>query len=401
MNASEVKSAHMEQKTMPATSEAPKLAANERPHHPYSPSSLQAREACPQYVPRSEATEASLAGTKQHEAFESRDLSQLTDEQADAVERCLAIFDALVANYAAGFGQSPIIVQEEYLPVDLDEDVSSGYLDVAVVAPDHSCADLIDLKFGRWPVEPAKNNVQGICYALGLFWKFPKLQTIRVTFLMPYLDDFSKLGEEGNPFQCEWSRSDMPAMLLRVRTIVARAKSPTSKPCATTGTCVFCARVGECPVVGDIALKVAHKYDPLSVPEEINSAFLSDPNQNGVIMKITDLVKTWAEATRRRLTDKALAADAPPVGYHFKESSRRKIKDKKKLRDIAQRVLTPEQFLECCDILFGPLEDFISAQAPRGSKKASVQAFGDTLLLEGAVEKGDKFVYLEMDRTTH
>ena len=68
------------------------LPANDRGHHPDSPSSLQSTAACAHFENLQRETAAAAAGTLQHHAAETRDLSKLDEqEQVDAVNRCIAI----------------------------------------------------------------------------------------------------------------------------------------------------------------------------------------------------------------------------------------------------------------------------------------------------------------------
>lgn len=410
--------------------------SNERVHHPYSPSTLQAREASPCYDPRQTESEASLAGTLQHEAFETRDLSRLNDEQAAAVTKCLDFFDGRLLHYRTTYpGKEPVVLAEAYLPIDDEEIVvykrdpkkiaafmatagavktvaeglarlkameaqipvepftfigtTAGYNDCAIISPDALEVDLIDLKFGLWPVEPAENNLQGMAYLLGLLKKFPTLKKVRVWFLMPYLDTMdTHVFEE----------KDFPALYLRIKAIVERARNRSLPSVPTTGTCIFCANIGKCEAVAKMALNIGAKYAPILVPNDIAPSIIAKSEDPGMVMKLSDLMKSWAEGSRRQITELAIETQTVPEGYRIKTQSKRKIIDKKKLVEIASRVLTPEEIDAATDISFGPLEKAISSKAPRGQKTETVEAFTNALAEEGATEMGEPYSFLEMIR---
>jgi hypothetical protein len=61
----------------------------ERKHHPFSPSSLQNREACPCYAGRDSQHVRSIAGTMAHSVVETRrDNNELSDEDAISAAEC-------------------------------------------------------------------------------------------------------------------------------------------------------------------------------------------------------------------------------------------------------------------------------------------------------------------------
>src|SRR3970282_429181 len=90
------------------------LPAQTRAHHPYSPSTLQARESCPKYAPMNTESAASLKGTRQHDAIETAEGKPLlTDHEALAVAECLAYADNVAKKYPGG-----TIFKEEYFSID-------------------------------------------------------------------------------------------------------------------------------------------------------------------------------------------------------------------------------------------------------------------------------------------
>src|SRR6266542_937379 len=317
------------------------VVSEDRKHYPYSPSTLMCREACPKYQPTQSENEASIVGTMQHTAVESGlDDDRIPDYRALAVAQCKELAEQRVAAYPGG-----TVLREAYLPVD-DETVAgalgttAGYADLCIVSADETRAEVIDWKFGKNAVSEASTNLQGIAYMLGLKKRYPKLRTCLVRFLQPHID-----CDSSYPFQI----SDPRPFLLRVRTVVLRAIEAANDPKdfstarATVGTCLFCALVGRCPKVTELAIQVARKYAPLVVPDDINTTTLDDPAKVSAGMKLAQVVSIWAESYRKNASAKAINHDDfIPEGYLLVESRRTKIKDARKVGDIAKTFLPPD-----------------------------------------------------------
>lgn len=374
--------------------------SEERVHHPYSPSTLQAREACPKYSPLQSENEAATMGTLQHDSVESGiDDDRIPDYRAAAVAECLKFTEERLKDFPGG-----VHVREAYLPID-DEMVTApdgtkfkgttaGYVDFAVISADETEAEIADWKFGQWAVTKAEENLQGIAYMLGLKKVFPKLQRCTVRFVQPHID-FST----HHTFEI----SDPSPYLLRVRTVVQRAieaaRNPTDFSSANpnTGACVFCALVGRCPKVAELALKVGEKFAPLALPGDISTTALSDPAQVAVGLKLAQVVKAWAEAYRRQATAKSIEDDFIPDGYKLVSSQRTVIKNARNVGDAAKALLPPEdaEKVEALyDIALTPLDKLISLRAPRGFKEDSVKKFRESIIESGAAELGAPFAFL-------
>lgn len=379
------------------------LDTQTRPHHPYSPSSLQSREACPCYKGISSESEASLAGTLQHKAAEEEvdDVQTLNDLQAFAVEDCLNYSKRIQSSYT-----KPIVLKELYLPVDNEkitdpetgtefEGTTAGFMDLAVVAPDFSEGHIIDWKFGLWSVEPAKTNVQGHSYLLGLDLYVQKtygkkLKRITVHFMLPHRDEV-----DTHTFE----RDEFTGLYIRIKTIVARATNEKRLPTPTLGTCVFCANLGHCEAAHRIILHVGKKYAPVLIPEDITPTTLNDPKEAGKGLKLASVVEAWAKAYKAQASRKSLEDDFIPNGYELVSVKKREVIDLKKLREAAGEFLTVDEIDMATKIHLTPMEKIISAKAPRGSKEAAVDIFSEHLLNAGAIEFKPQTAYLKQIKT--
>lgn len=404
--------------------------SNERIHHPWSPSSLQSREACPKFQNRNSTNEAAVFGTIQHDSVErGEDDNRLSDDRAAAVADCMIFCEERAFNYPGG-----TILKEVYLPIDNEaivitrtnvvrfdihtddgqvspgfraeppthtvfEGTTAGYLDFAVISADETEADIVDYKFGRNAVTSAKDNLQGIAYMLGLKKMFPKLLKCRVSFIQPHIDEMS---------EHTFDLSDCDEFHLRIRVAVGRsieaAKDPNDFSSArpNVGTCVFCGLVGKCTKVRELMAALGHKYKPLEIPANVNPTTLFDPKDVDMGIRLADVAKSWAESFRRQATEKTIEnMEFVPEGYTLVTMTKRKLLHAKNFAKMAKDFLPATMWDEVealFDIPLGPVEELISSVAPRGQKEKTVETFGQRLLDAGIVEMGNPYAFLRQSK---
>jgi hypothetical protein len=114
-------------------------------------------------------------------------------------------------------------------------------------------------------------------------------------------------------------------------------------------------------------------------------------------MRLTGLVKTWAEAYRRQVTNRVLEGQADmPEGYRAQQGcSSREIIDLATFKKIVLRYLTQEEFDSTVSVTLGAVEKLIMDKTPRGSKETTVKIFGGELLEQKAVKSGNSFTFLK------
>ena len=381
----------------------------ERKHHPYSPSSLQARNACPKFKQRGGPVHAmAITGTMQHDAVESQiDNPALEDYRLMAVTECLEFCDSRAKLYPGG-----TILKESYLPIDDEkitvaegddvvtyEGTTAGYLDYAVVSADGTVAEIIDYKFGNNAVEPAATNLQGIAYGLGIFKLYPKLQSFHVWFIMPHLDFIS---------EHKFTRDQFEELYLKVVVVVQRAIEANAFAAnydlarANCSSCLFCGLIGKCPKVADKVIELGQKYRPLEIPKTVTPSLINDPVDAATGIRLAAVVATWAEAFKKQASARSIENDKfIPEGYTLVETTKRKVLSARKLADLAKEFLPAEdqsKVEELFDIPIGELEKLISTAALRGEKEATVEKFGDAALANGSLEMGTPFAFLRQSR---
>lgn len=416
------------------------VAVQERQHHPYSPSTIGNLEACACYISRQDAKphERATAGTRAHNVVETGDDdNRLDDDDAIAAADCLDFLarrrqlmeearDRALDGYRqarAGLPPEILELKEVYLAVDdkhfiedrfVEKEINNakvgvheqafitattaGYVDRVLIDHTRTYAEMLDWKFGRWGVEKAETNPQGIAYMLGLFREYPTLQKIHVWFKQPHIDVIS-----GAVF----TRDQIPELYLRIQVIVARAREARARlvrnpldfemATPTIPACNFCGNLGRCTKVAAIACKVGSKFYPLEIPDNITPTMVLTARDTSLAMRLSQVLSVWAGAFRTQTTDRVLRGDADiPAGFSLEQRQKREVIDERKFKEVALRYLTEEEYKSICPVPgFGDTENIVKEKAPRGSKKAAVEDFQKELIADGAVSKGDPYCFLK------
>lgn len=372
----------------------------ERPHHPYSPSWLQSGEACPCYRSRDSKHERTIAGTIAHKASEKQeDDNRLSDDDALAVAECIDFYDSRLTLWR---NVTDVIEgSETYLPID-DltfpdcESTTAGYADRWLYVPSRGYAEIIDWKFGMWPVEEASNNLQGMAYAMGIFRKFPDVTSVCVFFKQPLINYLTSHT---------FTRADLAEIYLRIQTIVARARIARAKCEAGDWSdakpayplCNFCNNLGKCEKVLEFACKVGHKFHPLGIPAEINPSLIQDPQNTKLAMELASALKVWCDAFKRQVNDRVIRGDAIiPEGYALQTMQKREMIDLSKYREAALKFISKRAFEDCLDTTFSAVEKKIMTEAPRGAKETTVKEFQVAAAAAGATKLGEPFSFLKV-----
>lgn len=387
-----------------------------RGHHPDSPSSLQASEACPCFEneQREEtANSASAKGTLQHRAAETRDLSILHGDEAmtAAVEKCIAYEDRIVEHFKVMFGKAPLELREQYLAVGYDlvpdpvepyiawQGITGGYPDSVFYSLDAGEAHIVDFKFGAVPVAETKDNLQGIAYALGLFQHLgPRIVRVYVHFVSPYQGWTEQEQEE--KYIHLFTRAEIPGLELRIRTVIARKKDPNSKPCPKVDLCLWCAKKGGCPALHNAIAPLESKYEDLVCPDVVAPHKLMLPSQYGAALKFAGQVGRWSEAVKARCRDVALTEGIDVPGFKLVRRADRKVESVKLFQEIAlKNGVTPDEFIETLTPSLGAVEDLVKAKAVKGSGAAAIRQLTSDLEEAGATTKGKPYYFLKETRS--
>ena len=373
-----------------------------RSHHPRSPSTLGNREACPCYESRSEAHIRAIAGTLAHAVVETGvDNADLSDQDAIAAAECADFVEGRKKALAELFPDKGIYeFKEKYLPIDKvafpdTGATTAGFVDEILLVPDEHVAELVDYKFGIWPVEDAETNLQAIAYVLGTFKEWPTVNLVRFFFRQPLV-----------PHNSEWTfhRHEIPELYLRVQVVTARAREASAKLSGmdwsmakpTVPVCNFCNRIGVCPKVAEISLRVGKKFSSVDVPEYITPTMIHDPAQATLGLRLAQVVSVWASAYKTQVTNRILEGQAGiPDGFGLQSQQRRELISKEKFKEVALRYISEQEYTDSLDVLFGAVEKVINSKAPRGQKEKTLLQFRDALADAGATKQGNPYTFLK------
>lgn len=397
------------------------LDTSKRGHHPDSPSSLQASEACPLFENEQRESQASIDGVLQHKAAETRDLTILNEvpEWINAVQSCIDYEDALIQWHRDNFGgKEPRVVREVYLPVgdDLVRDkdgnvwtgVTGGFPDTVIVSADETFVDIPDWKFGRIPVTETKYNRQGQAYAVACFYKFPKAQWARVHFKAPHQGYTHE--EHLAKYVHIFKRSDLPRLELELRTIVAQKRDANealaknkdwSAATPRYDLCVWCARKGRCTKNLQLTLDADVKHELARVPPVFTAVEISTPEQLAHAYKAVNHLEPILKAIKHRCTELALTQDNMlPAGWKIVRRQDREITSLESLIEAAKRHGVKKKELEALFTLpISKIEEAIKTKAAKGMGAAAVRGFGETLDTLGAVKLGPPVHFLQEIKT--
>lgn len=370
-----------------------------RGHHPDSPSSLQASEACPCFENEQRESPAAAKGTLQHKAAETGDLSILEGHEGmeQAVQQCLAYRKRVVDYFLSRGIVQPVSVVEVKLQVG-DDVITEGYPDEVIFSLKLGEAHVLDWKFGAEPVTPTADNVQGFCYVLGVFKAYPQLHTVTMHFYAPYQNWSDEQQEE--KYLHTFTREDVKRMELRVRTIIARKHSEYAKPVARVDLCLWCAKKGTCEANANAIIRVSEKYPELLVPDVCAPHKLALPSQMAAAHKFASQVELWAKAVKQRCTDAVLTDGTDIPGYRLVRRVERTIQS---LRLVVEAALKngcePEEVSNAMTISITKVEDLLKSKAEKGKGALAIRKFASDLEESGATAPGRPIHFLQEIKT--
>lgn len=358
-------------------------------HAEFGPSTLKYFEIAPMYRPRHEDTnEAAEKGTRIHLACETGNLDALVDEERLIAEQMLAAVDMIKARH-----KLPADV-EDHKEIRLYMKTPSGIETFGTcdrLFNNKNEGVMIDYKTGRNAIDDPEVNAQTQAYVAGAFQKFPELQVIHFYFIIPVRDEI---------LFATYKRAQLPELLLRISTIIARARTATTcNP--QPGVCDFCSRQASCQHLVDKALVLARKYqfDGYVVPDQVHSSEVTDGKTMGALKTLARLMKSWAEAVDFQANRMAFEEGQEIEGFS-------KIKVKGKTSVIStlgafnalKDKMSPEDFMSCCTLDMGKAEKFFSDSAAKGGKTAAIEAMKDTLTDAGLLVQGEGSFQLRVKR---
>lgn len=371
----------------------PQSPEEERSHHEYGPSVLNALRSCPGYRSRGGTNQAAEDGDRLHD-----EMQKVCKAVVLLNGRCLLNARAVLAKLIEC---GNIVVGEEehlYLEKCCDEldfwltrgvkdiltegrvhvynpdgsELNYGHFDVLLVMSDES-AVLLDWKFGWIAVPHADDNEQGKCYALGNFQKFPKLAKIIVIFVQPKLHTVTRKL---------YVRQDVPKLYRNVRTIIedARDNDKTLRP---NPYCDFCKNADGCTALLNPAAQAVAIHEGLPMPKTFEGLQINTPEEAARALYVLDRLEVLIERSGLKEKARQLAREnggqisceiAPGqrvvIELRTKKPSRH-ANSPALIADVLKDILTPEQVLGACEPKITRLEEiFAEVLTTKGKAEA-------------------------------
>ncbi len=220
-------------------------------HAKYSPSSLESFERCPRFEQdQNETNEAAEAGTRQHLALETGDLTILQDKwEHDRVLGAQLVEQNLIARYPNAEVVKELRVGGIY---------NHGSSDFNLLDFDAKFALILDWKFGADVVTPVARNIQIWNYVLNLFTMYPEIDLVCGCIYQPKVSEVLQ--------QHDFSRSDIPVLDTRIRKIIESVEDSNKQPTPDGKICVHCNKKAKCPPWQGITVKALNEEYGFTLP---------------------------------------------------------------------------------------------------------------------------------------
>lgn len=268
-----------------------------------------------------------------------------------------------------------------------------GTVDRVIIKGTH--VDIVDFKYGRGEVDDAHENIQGQAYLLGVMDKFPELQTATVHFILPRRDEI---------LTHSYKRSDMEDIRLRINLIVEKAEVENAEAIPNSEGCRYCKHKLTCPALSDKLLPLAKKYSESVTDFEMtlwgnySPEKVEDPMVLSRMLNVAAVVDKWQAAAKKQALKLAVenGEEIPGYNLHYRNATA-KIENGQEAYDSVSDLLTPDEFMDACNVSVSKLAKAYGEKLPRGEKKTARGAIETRLEDSGvlpAEEDRDRSPYL-------
>ena len=242
-----------------------------------------------------------------------------------------------------------------------------GTVDVVIIKGDH--VDVVDYKFGRGEIDDSDINIQGQAYLLGVMDKFPKLKTATVHFIIPRRDEI---------LTHSYKREDMEDIRLRINLIVEKAEVENAEAIPNSEGCRYCKHKLSCPALSDKLLPLAKKYSESVTDFEMtlwgnySPEKVEDPMVLSRMLNVAAVVDKWQAAAKKQALKLAVEEGEEIPGYnlHYRNATA-KIENGQEAYDAISDLLTPDEFMDACNVSVSKLAKAYAEKLPRGEKKTA------------------------------
>ncbi len=422
----------MRETTSPEPTQLPVPATVQtRAHHRYGASKMNYLDDCAAFTSKDGTSEAAEQGTFLHGLMDQMitrvvkgqaktaleqvaawvtKAHELSDDEVEYLRFCCKRVDAFLS-------RKPTAVHTE-IAVSVKHpdgsELNHGFLDVFYVFGDVGI--LQDFKFGWEPVRPANDNLQGINYALGCFFKFRDVNRIGAEFVQPKLNWVTSHV---------FNRHDMFTLYKRLNDVVERAEFVKSNPqdaqryMKPGHYCQYCALAGGCAVLANHRAVAATKYAGLPTPPSFKGLELTKPEDLALARYWVDIIEHGLKEVKARAFEVAEAnggvlrctlPDGKEIVYEIQErSADRSLGSAPEVAEALKEFCSPEEILGAADLAITKLEpiaknalvELAKARGEKLTKKAAWEQVQSTLEAQGLLTRPvNKIRFLKAKRET-
>ena len=259
-------------------------------HHAYSPSKLETYERCPCFEQDpddpNKPNEAAEAGTRQHLALETGDLTKLQDKwERDRVLEGQLVEQALEAEFPNAR------VVKELRVVGIFNDGSSDY---NLFDFEAGIALINDWKMGKIAVTPVDRNLQIWNYVLNTFTMYPGIHTIHGCIFQPQVS--SDLQRH------VFTRDMIPMIQSRIEKVIASREDPNRQPSPDSKACMYCNQRAGCKPWQNIAQRAVREEYGLIVPDTLMSCVDQPADQVADAYTLGSMLEAQGKALKKSAT---------------------------------------------------------------------------------------------------
>lgn len=373
-----------------------KPTSETREHAEVGSSSAKGYLSCPAYCREKRPKPphpVTVEGSLLHDALEEREYGHLDEFQLNLVGFC--------NDYYEKFG--PYVREEQENRVYVLFEDWFGYYD-RLAFKSEKLAHMFDWKFGYVPVQDAEFNPQGWFLAIGIFDRYPELQTLWVHFPQP------RIGEIGRH---KFTRKkDLP----RLKQVFMSAKAereryaelgePKEMLKPSFENCQYCGNKWKCQAILDTVQETyrglsEERKTKIQVPPDLDAKQVNDPLHLSAMRDLVTIQKEWADDANWHITQKRLVDGIEVPGYKMVDKrGNTTVLNVDAVWALARKMGVPEDEIKACaSISYSKLKKKIAEHAPNRQGTAQQKIFESTLLDVDAIKIAADSVYLKREIT--
>ena len=357
----------------------------------WRPSELEKLELCSAYKGSSVDTAVSAEGTMLHNVMETwvkmGDVPdelrvRMTEEHWSLVKFCQGKVLALKE------GSIRIRTEKSFKIYEAGNVRIRGTADLVIEYPSQ-CGQppvVVDYKFGRLPVTPADQNLQGLAYAMGFLRQAKNCPAVKIMFIHPHSGECSEHVVRYH---------DIPDIITRIASVISKCKNaaePTLHPTA----CQYCSRKTDCPPLTARAVSVVEAEGFFRIPDRFLPGPGTTDDQRNVAQHMAGVLVDWGKAWKASNLTAVLEDGAELVDFNLRSrAGSRKIVDAFAAWCIVSDLgLSLSDFLSCCSVTVGQLDQVIEQAQQGGIEGLKDKALGE-LEESGVMATGNNSIFLQ------